>query len=151
MSNTGITGITKEEKIFRIGGTVRSKLLQCRKTLRPAAVRGKEPDRSHGRVLRNSGWKRNPGSRKETGKNPQNTPWKLHGPTLPVAHTESGTPVKPSDEGLYLDQVLDAKGSGKRCTTTARYAAATTATATTAAYRGKRLTDAAKPAAVSAS
>jgi hypothetical protein len=74
-----------------------------------------------------------------------------HGPTMPVAHTESGTPVKPPDEGLYLDKVLDAKGSGKRCTTTARHAAATTATATTAAYRGKRLTGTAKPAAVPAS
>ena len=69
MINTGTTGITKEGKIFRIGGMARSKLPRCRIILVPAEARGKKPDRSHGRVLKNNGLKRN------RGKMMRGTPW----------------------------------------------------------------------------
>jgi hypothetical protein len=72
-----------------------------------------------------------------------------HGSTLPVAHAKPGSPVKSPDEGLFLDQVLDAKGSGKgragtrvldSVATVTGYAASATTTTTATTHRSKCFT-----------
>jgi hypothetical protein len=64
-NNTGTTGATREGKISRIEGTLRSTLLPCKKITRPAAAKGKKPDRSHGRVQKKQWVEKKPWGQKK--------------------------------------------------------------------------------------